>query len=137
MKFGVNTFIWSAQFDRTHLHLLPGIKQAGFDGVEVPLFRPAGFAAADIRRGTEENGLECNICSVLVDGLSLISEDAAVRTKTRTHLKDCIAAAAEAGAEIIAGPIYSPVGYLPGRRRTTDEWNWAIEGYQATGNLVD
>ncbi|HXJ40061.1 MAG TPA: TIM barrel protein, partial [Bryobacteraceae bacterium] len=118
MKFGVNTFIWSASFDKSNLPLLPLIKQNGFDGVEVPLFRPAEFAAADIRKGLAENDLECTICSVLVDGLSLISDEPQVRARTVVHLKDAISAAAEVGARIIAGPIYSPVGYLPGRRRT-------------------
>src|SRR5438477_20774 len=41
MKFGVNTFIWAAEFKAEHLALLPAIKANGFDGVEVPLFRPA------------------------------------------------------------------------------------------------
>ena len=66
MKFGVNTFIWSAGFDHSNLPLLPRIKSWGFDGVEVPLFRPTEFAAAVIRKGVETNGLECTICSVLV-----------------------------------------------------------------------
>ena len=35
------------------------------------------FRGAEIRKGLEENGLECTICSVLVSGFSLISEDAA------------------------------------------------------------
>jgi D-psicose/D-tagatose/L-ribulose 3-epimerase len=136
MKFGVKTFIWSASFDKSNLPLLPLVKEHGFDGVEVPLFRPAEFAAADIRKGLEANALECTICSVLVDGLSLISDDAAVRAKTVSHLKDAIGCAAEVGARIIAGPIYSPVGYLPGRRRTEDEWKWAVEGYQAIGDTL-
>ncbi len=93
------------------------------------LFRPAEFAAAERSSpGLEVNGLECTISSVLLDGLSLIGDDAAVRTKTRAHLKDAISAAAEVGAGIIAGPLYCPVGYLPGRRRTADEWEWAVEG---------
>ncbi len=131
MKFGVNTFIWTVSFTKENLPLLPAIKQNGFDGVEVSLFNPSDFAAADIRKGTEANGLECTICSVITRDLSLISEDADVRRKTITHLKDCAKAAAEAGAKLIAGPLYSPVGYLPGRRRTTNEWKWAVEGYQA------
>ena len=45
MKFGVNTFIWSESFDRSNLPLLPRVKSWGFDGVEVPLFVPADFAA--------------------------------------------------------------------------------------------
>ncbi len=136
MKFGVNTFIWSATYDQRVEGLLPQIKENGFDGVEVPLFRPAEFPAADIRKATTANGLECTICSVLVPGLSLISDDNAVRTKTRQHLKEAIAASAEAGAKIIAGPLYSPVGYLPGRRRTADEWNWAVEAYQEVGPVL-
>jgi D-psicose/D-tagatose/L-ribulose 3-epimerase len=136
MKFGVNTFIWSEGFDRSNLPLLPRIKSWGFDGVEVPLFRPENFAAADIRQGVDANGLQCTVCSVLVDGFSLISDEADVRKKTVAHMKDCVKAAAEAGAKTIAGPLYSPVGYLPGRRRTKDEWKRAVEGHQALGETL-
>ena len=45
MKFGVNAFIWSAEFGRAQLPLLPKIKAWGFDGIEVPIFRPNEFAA--------------------------------------------------------------------------------------------
>ncbi len=137
MKFGVNTFIWTASFDRSHLRLLPVIKEHGFDGIEVSLFRPVDFAAADIRRGLRENALECTVCSVLTGGLSVISEDAAVRRETLSHMKDCVKATADVGAGLIAGPLYSPVGYLPGRRRTDDEWNWAVECYQQLGPVLE
>jgi D-psicose/D-tagatose/L-ribulose 3-epimerase len=100
------------------------------------LFRPAEFAASDIRKGLEANGLECTVCSVLLPGLSLISDDAAVRTKTRAHMQETVKAAADAGAKVLAGPLYSPVGYLPGRRRTGDEWKWAVEGYQSLGETL-
>jgi D-psicose/D-tagatose/L-ribulose 3-epimerase len=136
MKFGVNTFIWTANFDSSHLPLLPQLKAGGFDGVEVPLFRPAEFATADIARGLAENGLECTICSVLTGGLSMISEDAAVRRQTRVHMEECVKTAADVGAKIIAGPLYSPVGYLPGRRRTADEWKWAVDCYQSLGPVL-
>ncbi|HZT30541.1 MAG TPA: sugar phosphate isomerase/epimerase family protein [Bryobacteraceae bacterium] len=137
MKFGVNTFIWTANFDRSNLPMLPRIKAAGFDGVEVPLFQPGQFAAADIRRGLEENGLECTICSVLTGGMNMISPDAAVRRKTRVHMEECIQAAAEVGARIIAGPLYSPVGLMTGTRRTADEWHWAVECYQSLGPALE
>jgi D-psicose/D-tagatose/L-ribulose 3-epimerase len=136
MKFGVNTFIWSASFGPSEFGLLPIIKQAGFDGVEVPLFRPAEFAASSIRKANEAHGLECNACTVLVDGLSLISSSADVRHRTRVHLEDIAKVAAEAGIGIVAGPLYSPVGYLPGRRRTSDEWKWAVEGFQSIGDTL-
>lgn len=137
MKLGVNTFIWSAAYDERVRAQLPLIEQAGFDGVEVPLFRPAEFPASRIRKDTEQHNLECTVCSVLVKGLSLIDDDATTRANTRRHLEDAIKSAADAGAKIIAGPLYCPVGYLPGRRRTQDEWNWAVEAYQSLTTTLD
>ena len=136
MKFGVNTFIWSATFDPSHFELLPTIKEAGFDGVEVPLLHPQEFRAKEIRKAAEANELEVNACSVLVDGLSLISDDASVRRGAVRQLQDIAKAAGEAGVGIVCGPLYSPVGYLPGRRRTEDEWKWAVEGLQAVGDTL-
>ena len=136
MKFGVNTFIWTANFDRSNLPLLPAIKAAGFDGVEVPLFQPSQFAAADIRRGLADIGLECTVCSILTGGLNMISGDAAVRQKTRVHMQDCAKAAADVGAKIIAGPLYSPVGLMTGLRRTADEWKRAVDCYQAISPVL-
>jgi D-psicose/D-tagatose/L-ribulose 3-epimerase len=136
MKFGVNTFIWSATFDPSHFGLLPPIKEAGFDGVEIPLLRPKDLQAASIRKAIEANDLGCNCCTVLVDGLSLISDSPDIRRRTRQHLQEVAKAAAEAGAKIVAGPLYSPVGHLPGRRRTGDEWKWAVEGFQAVGETL-
>jgi D-psicose/D-tagatose/L-ribulose 3-epimerase len=71
-----------------------------------------------------------------VDGLSLISDSPDIRQRTRQHLEDVAKAAADAGVGIVAGPLYSPVGYLPGRRRTSDEWKWAVEGFQSIGDTL-
>jgi len=49
MKFGVNLFIWMANFDATHLPLLHRIRAAGFDGVEAPLYRGRDFAVQAMR----------------------------------------------------------------------------------------
>ena len=136
MKYGVNTFIWTVNFTRDNLPLLPEIKRHGFDGIEVSMFHAKDFALEDTRRGLEQNALDCTVCSVIPRGLSVISEDASVRQKTRSHLEDCIKTTADVGAKIIAGPLYSPVGYLPGRRRTADEWKWAVECYQSLGPML-
>jgi D-psicose/D-tagatose/L-ribulose 3-epimerase len=133
MKYGVNTFIWSEEFGPDSLALLPRIKEAGFDGVQVPLFRPKEFPAAEVRKNFAANDLECSVCAIFVDGQSLIGEDAATRKVARQHIQDTIRVSAEAGASFVGGPLYCPVGYLPGRRRTADEWKWAVEGYQSVG----
>lgn len=136
MRFGVNTFIWTGSFDKSHIPLLAEIKAHGFDGAELPLFDPTTFQAADLRRGLEQNSLECTICSVLTGGTNIISDDASVRAKTRTHMTEIVKAAAEVGARTIAGPLYSPVGYLPGRRRNAEEWKWAVDCYQSLGPVL-
>jgi D-psicose/D-tagatose/L-ribulose 3-epimerase len=130
MKFGVTTYIWSADFTRAELPLLPRIKRQGFDGVEIPVFRPRDVPVKEIRGAIESEGLECVVASALVRELSLISDDAEVRKRTREHVVALVETAAELGASLVAGPLYSPVGYLPGRRRTDSEWKWAIEAYQ-------
>ncbi len=136
MRFGVNTFIWSASFTTQNLPLLPVLKEAGFDSVEVPLFRPAEFPAGAIRRGAAENGLDVTICSVLTGGLSMVSDDASVRARTLAHMKETAETAAEAGVGIVAGPLYAPVGYMTGQRRTGDEWKRVVETYQALGGTL-
>jgi D-psicose/D-tagatose/L-ribulose 3-epimerase len=136
MKLGINTYIWSAAYDDSVEQVLPLIKEHGFDGIEFPVFRPTDVSPARVRKALEANGLECNTAGVFVDGLSLISPDATIRSKSIQRLKDLIAVSAECGSATLAGPLYSPVGYLPGRRRTTDEWSWAVEGYQAVGDTL-
>lgn len=136
MKFGVNTYIWSADFTAAQLPLLSTIRAHGFDGVEIPIFRPARFEAAAIRRGAEAVGLERTAVASLLPELSLISDDARVRRATVQHLRDAVKAAADLGAHLFSGPLYAPVGYLPGRRRTDDEWKRAIEGYQQVGDSL-
>lgn len=137
MKFGVNALIWTASFDEAHLSLLPVIKEKGFDGVEIPVFDPAAVRAASIRKGLAQNELECTVCSVLSEGLSLIDEDQAVRRQALVRVTDCVKVAAELGAGIVAGPLYSPVGFLVGRRRTADEWNRAVNAYRSLGPILD
>ncbi len=136
MKLGINTFIWSAEFTEAQLPHLPGIKRAGFDGIEVAIFDPVKFQAPLIRQALKDEGLECTIVSVLPRELSLIDENAETRRATLDHMKRVIHATADVGAKIVAGPLYSPVGYLPGRRRTPEEWQNAVDSYQALGPVL-
>ena len=131
MKLAVNTLIWAVDFTSAQLPLLRTLREHGFEGVEIPVFDPASFQAAAIRRGLDENGLECVICSVMPPGFSLLSDDTAVRAKSMQRLRDAIKVAADMRSQVVAGPIYCPVGYLPGRRRTLDEWKRAVDSYQS------
>src|SRR4051794_35150151 len=137
MKFGVNTFLWTDHFGRGQIPLLSKIEDAGFDGLEIPLFGPKDYQDAEVKQALLKSPLERTLCSVIPNDLSLIGEDAAIRRRTRDHLKACVEAGAEIGAKLIAGPLYSPVGFLPGRRRTEHEWKRAVESFQELGPSLD
>jgi len=137
VKFGVNALIWTANFDAACLPLLPVIKEKGFDGIEFPVFEPTGMPVAEIRKALAENDLECTFCSVLTGDLSLISDDSAIRKKARTRIADFVRLASDVGAKLVAGPLYSPVGLLAGRRRTGDEWARAVDAYRSLGPVLE
>jgi D-psicose/D-tagatose/L-ribulose 3-epimerase len=130
MKIGVNSFLWTANFGPEQFSVLPRVKEWGFDAFEIPVFDPAKIDHRAIRRELDANQLECTLCAILPPGLSPIDSDTVVRGKTRRHLQRCIELTAEIGATLLSGPVYAPVGYLPGRRRTEDEWKWAVECFQ-------
>jgi D-psicose/D-tagatose/L-ribulose 3-epimerase len=130
MKFGASSYIWAEIFGLEHCGILPRLRQAGLDGIEIGILEPVKFAAAGIRRELEKNGLECTACSTIPNGASLISEDAVARRKAREHVEACLKATADAGGRLFCGPMYSPVGYFSGKRRTSDEWKRAVESWR-------
>jgi D-psicose/D-tagatose/L-ribulose 3-epimerase len=136
MKLAVNTLLWQVDFTPAHLPLLARLKAAGFQGVEVPVFNLAAFETKTIRKAFADHGLEFILCTIIPNGQTLIGDDAGALAKGRQHLRDAIRLAADMGAKIIAGPLYSPVGYLPGHRRTADEWKRAVESYQGVADLL-
>ncbi|MEO7142575.1 MAG: sugar phosphate isomerase/epimerase family protein [Bryobacteraceae bacterium] len=136
MKFGVNTFLWTANFDRSNLGLLPRIREWGFDGVEISTFAFEAFPAADVRKALGDLGLGCTVCTALTGTQSLICEDEQTRKTTREYLLRAIEGTAAMGAKMLAGPFCSAVGYLPGRRRTEEEWKRGVDGLRSLGDAL-
>ena len=130
LKIGINTLLWSARVGQAELERLPSLRAAGFDGVEVPIFDPREFPAAALRRAVEREGLACTAVTILPRGCGLGDADGAARRRAEEHIRAVIRAAADAGIALLSGPMYSPVGHLPGRRRTTDEWALTVESWQ-------
>jgi D-psicose/D-tagatose/L-ribulose 3-epimerase len=137
MKVGVSAFAWTAQFEQSHLSLLPSIKKLGLDGFEIPMFDPAVLPVASIKDAFEANALECTVCAILPKAFNPISPDQATRRKAIEHLIRCVEVAAAMGAKILGGPLYAPIGYLPKHRPTRDEWSWAVEAFRALQEVLD
>jgi D-psicose/D-tagatose/L-ribulose 3-epimerase len=137
MRIGVNTLIWGASFGPSDFHLLPRIKDAGFDGIEVPIFDPHAFEARAVGRELDRLGLERTAVTIVPRGLSLGASDGGLRGRAIEHVRACIAAARDAGIHLLSGPIYTPVGHLTGRRRTDDEWRWVVDSWQQLSRDVN
>ena len=137
MPFGVNTYIWGATFGPADFHLLPRLKEAGFDGVEVPILDPAAFDARAVGREFDRLDLARTAVANVPRGSSLASSDAGERQRARDHVAACIHAARDFGATVLAGPMYTPVGFLTGGRRTAEEWRWAVDSWQHLAPIVE
>lgn len=111
-------------------------RDLGMDGIELATFDFASFPAAAARRELEACRMPGILCSALVAGMSLATDDAPLREKSVEFLQAGVRATAEAGLSLFIGPFCSAVGYLPGRRRTADEWLRCVEGLQELGEYA-
>lgn len=136
MKIGVSAFAWTAHFTVAHIPLVSQVAEYGFDAFEIAMFDPAALPARELRRAFEAAAIEPTICAILPEGINPISPDAGTRKRSIRHLQQCIDTAAEFGAHLLGGPIYAPIGYLPGHRPTVDEKAWAIEAFHALTPLL-
>jgi len=135
MKYGVNTLVWTTHVDGSHAGLFSRIREWGFDGAELFLSpeEPANLPA--VRKMLENNHLECTTCSVLPRECHLVSSQPEVRARGVEFLKTCVDRTAELGARLVCGPLYAGLGVMTGRRRTAEEWAWAVEGLQAAASM--
>ncbi len=137
MKFGVNTMVWTTRINETHEALFSCIKEWGFDGVELFLSpqEPADIPA--VRQMLEDNHLECTTCSVLPRDCHLVSPEPEMRARGVEFLKTCVDRTAELGARLVCGPMYAGLGVMTGRRRTAEEWSWAVAGLQVVARHAE
>jgi D-psicose/D-tagatose/L-ribulose 3-epimerase len=130
MKYGVNTMVWTTRVDASRASLLSRIREWGFDGAELFLSPNEPEDIPAVRKMLEQNHLECTTCSVIPRECHLVSGDPAVRAKGVEFLKTCMDRTAELGARLVCGPMFAGLGVMTGRRRTREEWGWAVEGVQ-------
>lgn len=121
MKIGMNLLLWTAAATEEHFGLLDDIKSWGFDGVELPMFDPAGSPWAALKAHLDGHGMGSTVVGCLPEGASLLVDDASSNQAGVDYLKACVDACVEVGAETLAGPIYHPVGALIGRGANDDE----------------
>ena len=65
MKTGFNLLLWTGHVTAEHMAILKGIKKAGYDTVEIPIFEGTPDYFARLGEQLDKIGLERSIVSVI------------------------------------------------------------------------
>lgn len=116
MKVGINLLLWTGHVTEVHAPLFAALKNAGFDGVEVPIF-DASSSAHYRHLGTilDDLDLDRTVTTTIPDPAhDPTAADPAARQAGFDHLARVVECCAALGAEVLAGPWYQPLGHFPG-----------------------
>ena len=112
MKFGVNTWIWTAPLTVEELEkIAPMAAKMGFDHIEIPIDDPKILdfkKCAEIIKKAGIPSISC--CAAMSPDRDLIDPDPIVRKTGMDYLKACIDGLALMGGTNLVGPLYSAVG---------------------------
>jgi len=125
-KFGVDTFIWSEAFSEKDLWVIPKAKELGFEVLDISISKPDSFPTQLVKEKIQETGLKVVTTTTLGKETNLISDDPAIRKNGIQFMKKMVDINVELGSPIIGGVVYAAWGYLSGKPRTQQEWDWSI-----------
>jgi D-psicose/D-tagatose/L-ribulose 3-epimerase len=138
MKIGVNTWVWTSPFTTKDFHLVPKVKQMGFDVLEVALDDASLIDTKLLRKMTEDNGLSVTVCGAFGPTRDISSDDPAIRKSGAAYILDSIAFAEAVGSNLFSGPVYSAVGktrMVPEEQKKR-EWAWCVETMRELGKTA-
>jgi D-psicose/D-tagatose/L-ribulose 3-epimerase len=133
----MDILLWTAVATEEHLPLLESLAGWGYEGVEFPMFSPDCSPWARLGAHLDGLGLGRTAVTIMPETGNPISPDPAVRRAGLDHLRACLDACAELGADRLVGPLYSPCGKLVGRGPTEEEWGWAVETLRAAAEHAE
>ena len=131
VRYGLNLLVYTAAFTKNEVGLISKVAGFGYDGVEIPFNDLGLLDAPATRKALEKAGVGMTACCVMMPGTNPCSPDAAERQRGVARLRQMIDITGEMGGEVVAGPLYSPCGYLTKKAVTEDEWKWCAEGLRA------
>ena len=112
MKFGVNTWVWTAPLTTEELEVLaPKIAKMGFNHIEIPIDDPKTLDFKKCLEIITKAGISSISCCVAMGpDRDLIDPDPKVRQNGVDYVKASIDGLALMGGKNLVGPFYSAVG---------------------------
>jgi D-psicose/D-tagatose/L-ribulose 3-epimerase len=126
-KFGVSSFIWSENFNEKDLYLIEKAKSLGFEVIDLLVSHPESFPTKQVKKICKDVGIEPTTITVLNKDTNIIDPNEKVRRNGINFLKKLVDINTAIGSVILGGVNYAAWGYLSGKPRTEDEWNWSID----------
>lgn len=137
MKIGFNLLLWTAHVTDEHFHLLQTLKNAGYDGVEVPLFEGDEAHFQQVGKALKDAGLACTTVTVIPDEAhNPISDNPAHRQGAIKHLQWAMDCSHALGSEVLCGPFYQPLGQFTGQPPTQDEKQHAADVHRQAADIA-
>jgi D-psicose/D-tagatose/L-ribulose 3-epimerase len=138
LKLGMNMLLWSTDVTGPeYLSVFEMLRDAGYDGIEVPIFRGADVDALQrLGEHLRQLGIVPLGVTACADGDSPISADPAVRVHTLDATKAAIDGCAALGAGTLCGPIEAPLGVFSGTAPSGDERARSVEGLRAAAEYA-
>jgi D-psicose/D-tagatose/L-ribulose 3-epimerase len=112
MKFGVNTWVWTAPLTTEELEVLaPKVAKMGFNHIEIPIDDPQTLDFKKVGEIVKKAGItSISFCAAMSPDRDLIDPDPKVRQAGVDYLKASIDGLALVGGRNFVGPFYSAVG---------------------------
>lgn len=142
-KFGVDSFIWTENFSKNDLWIIPKAKEIGFETIDIAIAHPEKFPTKLVKEKIDETGIDVVTTTTLNKNTNLISPDEQIRRNGIESLKLLIDINVELGSTILGGVNYAAWGYLTRKPRIEKEWEWSVNAMrevakyaQKKGNLI-
>ena len=136
-KLGVDTLIWSESFSEKDLWVISKAKEVGFDAIDINIADPETFPVDPVKKKVSEVGIEAVTSYGLPKDGNTISPDREIRERGVKLLKKVVDINIELGSKIIGGIPYASWGYLTGKPRTEQEWDWSLEAMRDAAKYAE
>ncbi len=115
MLLGFNMLLWTSNVTEEHYPIFDALKNAGYDGVELPVFEGTPEQFEVVGKAAKNSGLRTTAVCILPDeDHDCLSDDKNIQDAALAHIRwatDCLEAA---GGEVLCGPFHQPLGLFSG-----------------------
>lgn len=111
----------------------------GFDMVEIAVEDPALIDTVRIKEALKANGLSVAVCGAFGADRDISSDDKNIQQHALNYIKDCIDIAAQIGAPVFGGPMYTAVGKarMVSNEQRKREWDTAVKNLRIAAEVAD